>query len=338
MKSDNVNVNPDEQDLATIGFYTLSDTRALHASETSDLSRCELLLTARCNFHCPYCRGIGGRDIPYEEAEELVRLWAADNLYAIRFSGGEPTLYRRLPDLVRLSRELGIRRIAVSSNGSSPWKKYEELMDAGVNDWSISLDACCAADGDAIAGLPGSWDKVIANTKRLAALTYVTVGIVLTDSNVDEVNDIIAFADSLGVADIRVIPAAQKDNRLREVEVAPELLEKYPVLAYRIRNIQLGRPVRGLNASDPSSCHLVLDDMAVCEGKHYPCIIYLRESGSAIGDVGPNMRAERAEWSRTHDPRQDPICAANCLDVCVSYNRKWRDLHEGKTLLPLLPS
>ena len=314
-------------DLADIGFYTLSDRRAMNASATSDLSRCELLLTARCNFHCPYCRGIGGRDVPYAEAENLVRMWATDNLFAIRFSGGEPTLYKRLPDLVRLSKELGIQRIAVSSNGSAPWKKYRELLDAGVNDWSISLDACCAADGDAISGLAGSWDKVVATIKRLSEVTYVTVGIVLTDTNVDEVNDIISFADSLGVADIRVIPAAQKDNRLHEVEVSADMLEKYPVLAYRIRNIQDGIPVRGLDASDPGSCFLALDDMAVCEGKHFPCIIYCREEGDPIGDVGPNMRQERAEWVKNHDPRADKICSAMCLDVCRSYNHKFAMFH-----------
>ena len=96
------------QKLEDIGFYTLSDNRAKTASSTSRLMRCELLLTARCNFKCPYCRGVGGPDLPYEEAERTVRLWAADGLYAIRFSGGEPTIYPRLKDLVTLAKSLGI--------------------------------------------------------------------------------------------------------------------------------------------------------------------------------------------------------------------------------------
>jgi hypothetical protein len=35
--------------------------------------------------------------------------------------------------------------------------------------------------------------------------------------------------------------------------------------------------------------------MAVNHGKHYPCIIYMREMGKPIGDVGPNMRADSEE-------------------------------------------
>jgi hypothetical protein len=42
--------------LEDIGFYTLSDNRALNVSAWSPMIRCELVLTDRCNFRCPYCR------------------------------------------------------------------------------------------------------------------------------------------------------------------------------------------------------------------------------------------------------------------------------------------
>jgi hypothetical protein len=54
-------------DLKEIGFYTLSDERCWKASKSSDLSRCELVLGARCNFRCPYCRHVGGRDLEFEQ-------------------------------------------------------------------------------------------------------------------------------------------------------------------------------------------------------------------------------------------------------------------------------
>ena len=44
--------------LEDIGFYTLSDERAANASEKSDLWRCEILLTDKCNFNCIYCNNI----------------------------------------------------------------------------------------------------------------------------------------------------------------------------------------------------------------------------------------------------------------------------------------
>src|ERR1017187_5128956 len=279
--------------LEDIGFYTLSNKRADEASVSSRLFRCELLLTSRCNFSCPYCRHVGGADLPFRDAVAAIRLWAEDGLYAIRFSGGEPMLYPRLRELVELAKTLGIEKIAVSSNGSLPLHKYQEMIDAGVNDFSISLDACCAEVGDKMAGgIKGSFYKVVANITAISKLVYTTVGVVLTEDNSGSIAEIVNFAKSLGVSDIRIIPAAQVSNRLTGFVLTEETKNRFPILKYRISNIQSGRLVRGLSTGDSNCCGLVLDDIAACEGRHYACIIHMREGGEPIGKIGPNMRQE----------------------------------------------
>lgn len=314
--------------LEEIGFYTLSDNRARCANSSTPLSRCELVLTSRRNFNCPYCRRIGGEDMKYEDAANIVKMWAKDGLKNIRFSGGEPTLYNGILELVSLAKDLGIERIAISSNGSARQEVYQELIYLGVNDFSISLDACCAEDGDKMSGgIKGSWNKVIKNIKFLSERVYTTVGVVLTDDNIENINDIIKFADSLNVSDIRVIPAAQKGQKLNSAIVDDALLNKYPILKYRINNMNNGLNVRGLKDSDSKKCGLVLDDMAINHNKHYPCIIYMRESGKEIGELSPNIRKEREEWYKTHNTHEDKICKMNCLDVCVQYNNNYERFH-----------
>ena len=316
--------------LEDIGFYTLSDQRAATAAVDSRLMRAELLLTARCNFHCPYCRGVGGKDLSLAAALEVIHYWTAQRLFALRLSGGEPLLYKGLVELVTAAREGGVEKIAISSNGSFPLKNYLALIEAGVNDLSISLDACCAQDGEKMAGgVKGSWQRVVENIRELSSRTYVSVGVVLTEDNQDKISEIVEFAAELGVTDIRVIPAAQEGQRLAPVEVDPAILARLPILRYRLNNLKTGATVRGLSSADADHCGLVLDDMAVCEGQHYPCIIYLREGGQPIGSVGPDMRTQRALWSATHNPKKDPICARNCLDVCVAYNNRFRDFHQS---------
>lgn len=309
--------------LQDIGFYTLNDERAKTASVNSPLSRCELILTSRCNFRCPYCRSVGGNDMPMTQATDTVNLWCDDGLKNIRFSGGEPTLYGGLEQLIQLSKKRGVSRIALSTNGSSSADKYKELLDAGVNDFSISLDACCAEDGDKMAGgRKGAFETVIKNIEWLAKVSYVTVGVVLTATNVRRTEDIICFADSLGVSDIRVIPAAQHGATLPKFNVSENVLRKYHILQYRENNLRTGRMVRG---NPEKRCGLVLDDMAVMGGEHFPCIIYMREGGSPIGKISRNMRKERERWSIYHDCTKDEICSKNCLDVCVDYNREWSE-------------
>jgi MoaA/NifB/PqqE/SkfB family radical SAM enzyme len=313
--------------LEDIGFYTLSDERARTASSKSPLSRCELILTDRCNFNCTYCRGLKPEykgDMPYYQAEQTVRYWLNHGLRNVRFSGGEPTLYPNLKGLVEMCRAGGCEHIAISTNGSASLDYYAELIEAGVNDFSISLDSGCCSIGEKMAGgIPKSWERACRTIEALSPLTYVTVGMVFTEANYDESLEAVKFVDSLNPHDIRVIPAAQYDKALSVLSGLPKgILNKYPILNYRLNNIESGRHVRGLTGMDTHKCRLVLDDMAVVADKHYPCIIYLREQGKPIGDMVSDFREQRAAWYLHHDSIKDEICRNNCLDVCIDYNNK----------------
>jgi MoaA/NifB/PqqE/SkfB family radical SAM enzyme len=319
--------------LEEIGFYTLEDARATNASVDSPLWRCELILTDACNFKCSYCRPLQKSvkgTLAHTYARKVIQKWCEGGLKNIRFSGGEPTIYLRLEELVSYAKSNGVERIAVSTNGSATREKYDALLKAGVNDFSVSLDACCASDGDTFAGgVKGSWEVVVDNIRYLSAKCYVTVGIVGTNENLGKLPSIIEFASSLGVADIRLISAAQL-NHLNPIKLDEGLLKKHPILKYRIRNLNDQRGVRGLKEKDFTFCPLVLDDMAVAGNYHFPCIITLREGHRPIGTIDDKsigeIREERRKWMYQNDTHLNPICRANCLDVCIDYNNQVRKL------------
>jgi len=319
--------------LEDIGFYTLSNDRAHNASVESPLMRCELIVTDRCNFRCPYCRGLREDcrgDMPLARADQVLNHWLAEGLQNVRFSGGEPTLYPYLPQLVLKCSLGGVQRIAVSTNGSAARSKYIDLLERGVNDFSISLDGGCCAVGDVMSGgVKGAWEKVVDNIRYLSMFSYVSVGMVFDEQNVEQAVEAVEFAHSLGVHDIRVIPSAQYDRALKVLEdLSPKIVNQYPILAYRIRNLDNDAlRVRGMQDGDCPKCWLALDDMAIAGKWHFPCIIHLREGGDPVGEIGPNMRSEREAWIRQHDAFADPICRANCLDVCRHYNGVARETH-----------
>ena len=325
--------------LEKIGFYTLSDARAQNASVNSKMMRCEMIILEACNFRCPYCRGLkdeiyGDRKLKMLSLEEIKRnidLWCEGTpLENIRFSGGEPTLHPDIVEIIKYAKSKGIKRIAISTNGSNKMELYTEIVEAGCNDFSISLDACCAEDGDMMSGdVKGSWVKVIENLGKISKLTYVTVGVVLTPENVQKTIDTILLADSLGVSDIRIISAAQWNEPIEALGKVPvELLEKYPILKYRVNHFREGINVRGMSETDHNRCALVLDDSVIAGSKHFPCVIYMREGGDPIGEISENMRKERLEWFENHNTYEDPICKKNCLDVCCDYNTKYKNLHK----------
>lgn len=313
--------------LEDIGFYTLSDYRASQSSVTSPLWRCELLLTDRCNFHCTYCRGLRrdcAGDMPLDVALDVLDYWIQDGLKNVRFSGGEPTLYPDLSELVQRCKRNNVEHIAVSTNGSAPFYHYQNLIEAGVNDLSISLDSGCCSIGDKmVGGISGAWNKVVDNIRGLSKLTYISIGMVFTKENFATCVEDVMFAHSLGISDIRVIPSAQYNKALSKLGELPlEVLDKYPILKYRVEHIRNRIPVRGLQPEDTDKCPLVLDDMAIAGSWHFPCIIYLREGGEPIGRISSWMREERRDWYEKHNTHSDRICFGNCLDVCRDYNNK----------------
>jgi hypothetical protein len=154
------------------------------------------------------------------------------------------------------------------------------------------------------------------------------VGVVLTPDNIAETIKTIELAHNLGVSDIRIISAAQWNERIDEFKKIPQdFLDKHPILKYRMENFCKGKDIRGITEFSSHRCGLVFDDSVIAGDYHFPCVIYMREKGKAIGKVGPNMRDERMEWYRSHDTYEDPICRKNCLDVCVDYNNTFAILN-----------
>jgi len=322
--------------LEDIGFYTLSNERALNSSHTSPLKRCEIILTDKCNFKCKYCMPLSPEirgTLYFNNVRKLINEGIRGNLENIRFSGGEPTLYKGLEDLVSLCRP-SMKHIAVSTNGSNNIEYYEKLHSLGVNDFSISLDSACCSISESMASVKsGTWQKVVDNIKEISKFCYVTVGMVFTEENIATAVESVMFAHNLGVADIRVISAVQYNKSLDNLKDIPQyVLDAHPILKYRINHYLSGRNIRGLEATDSNRCKIVLDDMLLAGSYHYPCVIYMRQNGDPIGTTVnksvEEIRLERKEWFENTNTHEDKICSRTCLDVCVDFNNVARGVHE----------
>lgn len=107
-------------------------------------------LTDACNLNCNYCtlgtdeeENVDHR--PQQTAEKFIQLIALlhKNLHleSVRLTGGEPLLYRELPELILGIKSLGIKEINLTTNGFLLARKAEQLGKAGLNTINVSLDA-----------------------------------------------------------------------------------------------------------------------------------------------------------------------------------------------------
>lgn len=107
-------------------------------------------LTDRCNLRCTYCMPAEGLAwLPSENlltADELTRLLSLAvtrlGITSIRFTGGEPLLYRRLEEVVAAVAHLQPRpEIALTTNGVGLAERAQALADAGLNRVNVSMDS-----------------------------------------------------------------------------------------------------------------------------------------------------------------------------------------------------
>ena len=106
-------------------------------------------LTDRCNLRCTYCMPAEGLAwLPADEVltfDELTRLLGLAvtrlGISSIRFTGGEPLLYRRLEDVVAATARLHPRpEIALTTNGVGLAARAQALASAGLDRVNVSLD------------------------------------------------------------------------------------------------------------------------------------------------------------------------------------------------------
>lgn len=106
-----------------------------------------------CNLGCVYCTfGQEETKQHHLEAKEkslsatelgdtILQLNSALHLQTIRFTGGEPLLYKELPELIRLVKLSGINNLKITTNGLLLENLAEKLKQAGISDINVSLDA-----------------------------------------------------------------------------------------------------------------------------------------------------------------------------------------------------
>ncbi|MFN8215731.1 MAG: GTP 3',8-cyclase MoaA [Solirubrobacterales bacterium] len=106
-------------------------------------------VTDRCNFRCQYCMPAEGLPwlqreeiLSFEEIERLVRILAEMGVGKVRITGGEPLVRRDLASLIAMLRQVeGVEEIALTTNGYLLEQKAEELIDAGVDRFNVSIDS-----------------------------------------------------------------------------------------------------------------------------------------------------------------------------------------------------
>lgn len=198
-------------------------------------------LINECNFSCFYCRPPQLKkqsevvQTKPEKFKTAISFLHGLGIRKIRFTGGKPTLYRGLTDLISYAKSLDASfHTAVTTNGRLLSHLAPDLGKAGLDSINISLDTLDAARFHQITASDSLNHVLKGIEKAVVTVPKVKLNcVVLKGVNDDEIGSMVEFANRMGV-DIRFIeymPTRNSHGQTRGYLAGAEILSRisYPL-------------------------------------------------------------------------------------------------------------
>lgn len=322
------------------------------------LDRITVFLTYGCNLACAYCKAVapgaairrnarGRTTFDPAAFERLLDAHAGTRIRHLHFTGGEASLVRELPAMVRAARARGVERLSLTTNGTSPPERYLALVDAGLDEIRVSLDAADRARGDALTGRAGAWSAAVSTVETLGQARrrrgppFLVVNTVVTRENRRALPATLRFLLGFAPDDVKLITEVDGRDDLGRFPEAPRVRAEleavlaalspaaFPLLRRKLRTV-FAPDAFGLDAAHPPPqrpwrCFIPLTERTVDARHYFPCSVYVREGGAPLGpvsDAPERQRARTVAFVRGADCLSDPICRRYCLHCTRTFNAR----------------
>ncbi|MBF0107082.1 MAG: radical SAM protein [Deltaproteobacteria bacterium] len=205
---------------------------------------CNLQVTYRCNFKCEICDFWKTEHKALDELSLKEIKIIGDKLnklgtLIVSLAGGEPLIRQDLFDVITILNRANHLPILITNGWFVNETVAKDILRAGLQEISVSVDYCSPEKHDHMRGMPGSWQKAVnalelLNRYRPDRRNRVHMISVLMDDNLEEVEGMIRLAKDIGVTymlSLYSFNRGAKAQRLPKGEVTQYLLnlkKKYP--------------------------------------------------------------------------------------------------------------
>ena len=176
---------------------------------TGRFINCNLQVTYRCNFRCGICDfWKTGDDRAGEFSLDDVRMIGRQlnrlGTLIISLAGGEPLMREDLYDVIAILNAANHFPILITNGWFVDAQVARDILKAGLQEISVSVDYADPRKHDAQRGREGAWDRAIAaldllNRHRPDRRNRVHMITVLMDDNLEDVEPLIRLSRELGV-------------------------------------------------------------------------------------------------------------------------------------------
>ncbi len=325
----------------------------------------EIRLTWACNASCVMC-GLDGfldktghdynKRLPVDRLLNVISEIAQLQCETILFSGGEVSLVKELPDILKHVNNLGIE-CHINTNGGKLTPDYcDTLLQSGLNGLMVSLDAAEPQLHDNIRRLPGLFETAVKGLSYLREKRpdkkefYIIVNTVIMKNNFRQLPEIVKVAAEAGVGEINFAPLSidnawddwatgETELKLNDDEEAELALDIFPEVmrAAKKHKINAMIPAQILpDGSIKTEKELFNSDFVNCAVAHYHCVInvngdvlpccYSSPTEFTMGNVSHNSFADVWNGKRFKEFRTNCFPAKYSMCVSCSQHRNENEL------------
>lgn len=286
-----------------------------------------MTLEFRCNLACEHCMIEGTMDYlqaePLEKFDEVLAYNAEHRRWSgLIMTGSEITLRHDLPKLAARARASGFDHVRIQTHGMRlSSKEYcRELIDAGIDEFFVSVIAADEATHDAVSTVPRSYERTMAGLENLEAFPNVAslTNTVVTTRNYAQLPALVERLSHL--------------RRLRQME-------------FWVYLPMTERDEKGLIASHLDLKPFLIDAVRAARAlgrgavvKHYPQCL-LGEYGDALDNSQPKLLIDPAFWEQfsrngfDQCVHRESCSSRECLGLTSAYIEKFG--HHAEELAPI---
>ena len=269
------------------------------------LKEVKIELTNKCSRNCKHCSSSATsnnknlKELDFNHVSKIIREAKLMGVETIVFTGGEPLMYDRLCELVKLTSSLGMKSTIYSFafRNDQTLKQYRTLIENGLNKIIYSLADTLSNEKDLSTYEKGEFfDNVFEGSNAILGFHYA-----VSKDSIDRLNEVVnktiqtfdnkKYFDKISL--LRFVPHGKGTN---DMDLTREELLSIKDLYLSNNNksrIRLGSPWNILGIEN-SPC-IIADEIMIIgfDGIAYPCdsIKYFTELGIS-GNIKDNSLSE----------------------------------------------
>lgn len=239
------------------------------------LKELKIELTDACNLCCKHCSSLAKKtstkEISLNKAKIIIEEAIRMGVEEIKFSGGEPLLWKGIDELINILNNNNIKTCVYTTGNISLFnEKIEILKSMGLNRIIFSLFSSDRKQHEDVTKIKGSYNKTISAIEKCVSLNISTeIHFVPLASNYKELPQIAWLGKKIGVSNIsilRLVPQGRATKHKKEflsIEQNIELREIIITLRKQGYNIRVGSPYNFLGLEDSKPCNSGTEELTI---------------------------------------------------------------------------